>query len=386
MNRINLMKYVQENWRIIINENFKQDLKSKIKEQKLKIEEISELTGNSSDSIWKFHQNRINPTLNYLLTLCKKLKVNEEKLHNNITAVYVGAKKASFSTKFLTINEEFATWWGAWIGEGNHTSTHESISMTNYEISLLKLHIYMMKKLNFPIGKMLIEVITNKQENEDLAKNRWSQILNLPKNQITSVTYMKNATQEGARVQVWSAGLFRILHAIDDEVKQKIINSPKNVKIGYIRGIFAAEGSLRKNQIRIAMKDQEEIKFIKEIFDGLEIKTNQSKVNKCNGAYELSIFGYDEIKKFIQIDGFKLYPKRKNRLEKMFSSYGKLPFHVSFRRIKRLLEQEMVITNKKLVQELGLRYYNAAFLTRKFTKERKLIADKSEKEYKYSLN
>ncbi|MAF99245.1 MAG: hypothetical protein CMH61_01400 [Nanoarchaeota archaeon] len=385
MNKINLMNYVGENWRVILNDNFRQKLKRKIKEQKLKIKAISLSTGISIDSIWKLQEGRTNATFGYLKILCKKLNIREEELYQNIEAIYAGVKKAAFTLKSITVDEEFAAWWGAWIGEGDHSPTHESISMTNYEVNLLELHLKMLRKFKFPIDKPLVEVITNKPGEKDIIRKRWSKILNLPRKQITSITYMERASQEGARVQVWSAGLFRILHAIDDRVKSIISKSSLKVKIAYLRGIYAAEGSVRKVHIRIGMNDIKEITFIRKILLHIGIKTKQPNFNKWSGSHELSIYGHDNIEIFVQVGGFDLHKKRKQRLETMFSQYGKFPYHVSFRKIKKILEQQNVITNKEISQMLNTGHQNAMSLTRIFVEEGKLIVDRSEKELKYSL-
>ena len=386
MNKIDLMNYVDDNWRVVLDNNFRQKLKRKVKERKLKIKTISHLTGKSIDSIWKLQEGRFNPTFGYLKILCKKLNVGEKELYQNIDTIYAGVKKASFTVRSITVDEEFAAWWGAWIGEGNHTATHESISMTNYEVNLLELHINMLRKFKFPINKSLVEVITNQRGDKDIIRQRWSRILNLPKSQITSITYMERATQEGARVQVWSAGLFRILHTIDDEVKGIISKSSLEVKIAYLRGIYAAEGSVRRMEVRINMNDHKEIKFVKETLFAIGIQTSSIRLNNCNDCYELSVLGYDNIRKFKEIDGFQLHVKRKRKLHEIFSHYeNKLPDHIRFERLKNLLAERNEITKRELASIFDITYANAHRITSKFSREGKLTVDRSEKELKYSL-
>ena len=58
---------------------------------------------------------------------------------------------------------------------------------------------------------------------------------------------------------------------------------------------------------------------------------------------------------------------------------------MSFRKIKKILEQQNVITNKEISQMLNTGHQNAMSLTRIFVEEGKLIVDRSEKELKYSL-
>src|SRR3989344_454590 len=346
MNKINLLDYVDPSWRVVINDNFKQKLRTKIKQQKITVRKISEITGASQDSIWKFHQDEQNVKLDYLQKLCKFLGIDETELQEDISEIYVGVQKSSFRIKTITIDEEFAAWWGVWIGEGDHSKTREAISLTNYEVNLLHLHINVLELLNFPRNKISAEIVTNRIEPKEIIKQRWSEILNLPKEQIPTVTFMERASQEGARVQVWCASLFRILHLMDDEVKRIIKNSSEEVKIAYIRGIFAAEGSVRRAHVRINMKNQKEINFIKEILSNLGVNTPITYLNSLNECYELSIFGYDYIKRFIDIDGFKLHSKRREKLHEVFKYYEKkLPDYIRFERVKSLLLDTKEITN-----------------------------------------
>ena len=379
------MKYVNKNWRVILTDDFKQKLKSEIKQQKIKIKEISKLTGVSMNMIWKFHEGKYNVTMDYLLKVCGLLQIGQNEFYNNTKGIYTKCKKASFNIQSLIVDEEFVAWWGLWIGEGDHSSTHEAVSFTNYEVNLLKLHISMLKKFNFPVEKITAEIITNKNEDKELIRRRWSRILILPRSQITSVNYMENATQEGSRVQVWSAGLFRVLHKIDYEVKQIIMNSSREIKIAYLKGIFAAEGSVRKNEVRIAMKDRREMCFIRKLILNLGIDTTLLKVNVYTLAYELSILGRENLEKFQSIGGFGLHKKRNKRLEFVLDNYGKTSDKIHLRRLKQILDDRN-LTNHEISKELNLQYANVYRLTSRFIREGKLVVDKSEKEFKYYLN
>ncbi len=386
MNKIDLMDYVDNSWKIILTDDFKSKLKRKIRQQKISVKKISALTGKSIDGIWKFHQNKYNVNFTYLTKLCRELKINKNILHTNIKGIYVGVKKASFYTKSITVNGGFAAWWGAWIGEGDHSPTHESVSLTNYEINLIKMHIKMLQIFEFPLDRILVEVITNKQGNKDLVKQRWSDILNLPVEQITSVTFMEKATQEGARAQVWSAAFHRILHKIDYKVKEMIKESDENIKSEYIRGIFAAEGSVRRMEIRLGMKDENEINFMRGILKDLKIETKIPYANKTNSSYELSILGYDNIHNFIKIDGFKYHSKRKAKLERFFSYYeDKLPLHVRFERIQRTIQARGKLTNHELSRWINTSPRNVAQITRQLAQKGLLVVDRNEKELRYSL-
>jgi hypothetical protein len=316
------------------------------------------------------------------------LNIEKKELYNNIKEVYPQVKKSSFKLKEIEIDPLFTELYGAWIGEGDHSSKREAISLTNYSVELLKLHIKLLIKFGFGRNKIKAEIISPKKEPKNKIKEKWSKILNLPLNQITTVTYMENATQEGAGVEVWCAGLFRILHQIDNKIKSIIKNSNKNIKIAYIKGIFAAEGSVRKKgkEIRINMKDISELIFVEYILQDLNIKSRPIKFNKFSRCCELSILGFKNIKQFKEINGFGLNKKRNNLLNKVFETYERnLPYPIRFEQIKKILLKKQEISNNELAKIFNKHPKHIAWITKHFADAGMLEVDKSSKVYKYSL-
>ncbi len=386
--KINLIPYFNKDWYIQLDESFRLKLKDRIK-RKYSIRELSNLTGKSEDSICKFHQGRYNAKLGYLLKICKLLNISESKLMQNIRSLYSTAKKGSLNIKYLKIDSIFAEWYGAWIGDGDHSPKRETIGLANCSINLLSLHMQILFRFGYTKNKIKVEVISpNKKESKVKIKDRWSKILDLPIEQISVVTYMENARQEGARVQVWCSALNRILHEIDYTIKSIIENSDDKIKIAYIRGIFAAEGSTRKKskQIRLNMKNEKELLFARRMLLDLGIFSNGPKLNTHNGCFELSITGYYNIKRFYEINGFGRHKERSDLLRKVFKTYeNKLPHSERFNQIKRILEKRKQVSNLELMQLLDLNHSNIAHITRMFVDKDLLKVDKSDKVYKYSL-
>jgi len=386
MKTLDLMEYVDENWRVELNNNFKGDLIKKVK-QKFSIQGSSTLTSRSLDSIHKFHQGRYNSNLKYILKMCSLVKISQEELFKNIKGIYSCSTGRDFKIQKITIDKEFTQWYGAWIGDGDHSPKREAISLTNYEVQLLKLHIETIERFGFDKSQIKVEVITNKKEPKKSIQKRWSKILKLPFMNIITVTFMENATQEGARVQVWCTALFRILHQADKEIKQIIKHSSSDIQLGYIQGIFAAEGSVRKKgkQVRLNMKDKAELQFAGDILNELSINSTLI-FNKTNSCFELFICGYDNIKKFKDLDGFALHSERKNLLNKSFKTYeNKLPYHVRLEGIKKILLKKKTATNKELAKVFGLHQRHMSWITKHYADEGNLTVDKSSKIYKYSL-
>jgi hypothetical protein len=94
MNKVNLIIYFHKKWTVVLNDDFRNQLKERIKKQRLKIKDISRETLKSIDSIWKFNGGRYNATFGYLISLCKLLNINQNILFDNITNIYTRSKKA----------------------------------------------------------------------------------------------------------------------------------------------------------------------------------------------------------------------------------------------------------------------------------------------------
>jgi len=237
------------------------------------------------------------------MKICNLLNISKKELINNIEEIYTKERKCSFKVKNININPKFIEWYALWIGEGVHSPTREAISLTNYDIDILKLHIKILKKLKF--DRIDAEVVTNTKDDNNKIKEKWSNILNLSVNNIKTVIYSDIATQEGARIQVWSASFFRVLHKLKPKIRE-IVEFDEKLKIAYIKGIYAAEGSVRKKgkNIRICMNDKDELDFVRGILKDLDIQTKEAVYNKLSRAYDLSIFGYGNIKQFKDINRF----------------------------------------------------------------------------------
>ncbi len=384
---IDLTPFFDASWALQLENSFWLKLKEKVRGY-YSIKELSELTGKSEDSICKFHQGRYNANIGYLLKLCSLFSISKEELFDNVVCVYTRSKSSYFVMKKLVIDALFVEWYGAWIGDGDHSYKREALSMSNYSIDLLKLHIVMMRRLGFESNRLLVEVVSPSDEPSKIIKERWAKILGLSFNQVSTVTRMSNATQEGARVGLGCAGLFRVLHRIDSKIKKKILSSGDTIRIAYIKGIFAAEGSVRKKgkQVRLNMKDELELIFARTVLHSLGIFVKLPKWNPHSGCFELSIFGYENIRRFWEIGGFGLERKRSKLLDKCVNSYGKFPFGVRVRQIRESFPNGKNFTNKDLVNLLNLGPANARKITRAALARGLLKVDKTNKVYKYSLD
>jgi transcriptional regulator with XRE-family HTH domain len=385
--KIDLIPYFDTMWYVLLNPDFEESLKIRIRNT-FSNETLSSLTEKPKYYISSFLRNKISPNLAFLLKICKILNIPDVSLYENILGVYPRTRRGVFYIKSIEIDDIFTEWYGAWIGEGDHSNTREALSLTNYSIELLKLHLYILRRFKFEDKAIKAEIVTPfKQEEKSIIALRWAEILGLSLTQISTITIMENATQEGARIEVWCAALYRIMHKLNPKIRKIILDSEEDIKISYIRGIYAAEGSVKERDkaVRLNMKDKDELIFVQKLLNSLGITSALEKYNPFSRTYELRINGYDNIAKFVKIKGFGLHKKRTEKLEKCFDNYGKLPYCVRLRQIRKLLDDKKSITHEDLSLFLDITYSHSYHLISYFVKKGVLKVDKSDKVYKYSM-
>ena len=98
----------------------------------------------------------------------------------------------------------------------------------------------------------------------------------------------------------------------------KILSMQKEFQIGFLQGIFDAEGTVHFNryQIRIASKKLHLIEIIEYLLNKFQIKTG--KIHKDKTVYVLPLYGKENLKKFSEIINFR-HTEKKNRLSDLIS-------------------------------------------------------------------
>ena len=107
-------------------------------------------------------------------------------------------------------------------------------------------------------------------------------------------------------------------------VPQWIFNSPRNVKIEYLKQAFDMEGTVLKKltEIRFVSGDELFAEDIKLLLSHLEIKSSLTyapRKKQPNGQYRVSIYGRENFKKFKEI-GYRI-PFLENRFNLLLQKY-----------------------------------------------------------------
>ncbi len=99
---------------------------------------------------------------------------------------------------------------------------------------------------------------------------------------------------------------------------RNILTKDKNFQIGFLQGIFDAEGTVhnKRYSIRIASKKLVIIELIRDLLEKFNIKTG--KIYHDKTAIILPLYGKENLKKFNDVIGFR-HKEKKAKLEKLIS-------------------------------------------------------------------
>ncbi len=91
----------------------------------------------------------------------------------------------------------------------------------------------------------------------------------------------------------------------------RILKKSKYYKIGFLQGVFDAEGSVHNNRlcVRIYSKNKKLILTIQRLLEQLTITTGKIHVDKRTNVLMLPIYGKQNLKKFHKLINFNHVPK-----------------------------------------------------------------------------
>ncbi|MBU3896363.1 MAG: LAGLIDADG family homing endonuclease [Nanoarchaeota archaeon] len=288
----------------------------------------------------------------------------------------------------LRITPEFSEWFGAWIGDGDHSSIRR-LALSNQVVELLHLHIKILTEyFNFPRERILAEVTTSSLDDNQIIRDRWSKLLLLPLQNIRTINRNPIARKECARVMANNVEITKFVRNNISTIRKRILNSNNEIMCAYLMGIFAAEGNVRtekhQKHVRLGMKTIEDIDFAKLLLEKIGIETKLA-INTSNDCYELSIFGYENLLKFRDFGGFGKHESKNIILNRQLSTYGKFPWSYRYQCLEAVLRNVNTITNYDAVNIFDMNYHNAKLMLSRFSKQGKLSVDKTNKTYTYKL-
>ena len=224
--------------------------------------------------------------------------------------------------------DKIAELMGFYFGDGSTSQNIASFRLTNSEPSVLNYCLNILEEIGINRKSFKGQIIysTNKELTEDIKSrciNFWSKSLRISKENVVSVTKAKNIRETlehgSARIFIDNTVLVEIfLQGLLKGILQKIINPhtliDKKLLEGFIRGLLAAEGSVNLNKngsvVKIGISydpHSNELELYKNLLKNLKINYGGTKGN------ELYIYGFNNIKKFYEINAFKMHKSRNQK-------------------------------------------------------------------------
>lgn len=238
---------------------------------------------------------------------------------------------------------------GLWVGEG---SKGKGLYFGNTSEELL-LHFLrsVEETLEFPrINFKVTVVLPWSVENEEEFKRKWSEILQIPLENFTNVSYRKQekiiSKSEYIQVYFNSIILLELMNSFYEKLKPEILNN-KEFTISFLQGVFSGEGGVvlnhrkRVHHVHLSNKNMKLIEFVTRGLEKLGIKRGKYFYE----SMKFPIYGRKNFEKLIEIKIFKLHPEKQIKLENGFSKYLRI--------IERGEEVEIKILEQLLFKPMG---------------------------------
>ena len=271
---------------------------------------------------------RKNKYLNFgrSLKILEDLGMSRVELYNEISALFARGSNTSkelILNKELEIDEFFVEVDALYLAEGDNGSngktTPRKVRFTNSELVVQKYFIKWLKTY-FPNNYFYFKILIPHQDayfNEtDIGYIK--QYLDLEDNQIrTARCVWKRKTQIVYRVCLDNALLIDLILSIKEKIKE-LCKNDKKLAATYLRGMMIGEGTAyfnRSRYVRIEMRNEEEIKYLHELFILLGYDCKPSLRSNRHNMWSLYI-GAKQLAKYHREIGFGVHKKRQEILEK----------------------------------------------------------------------
>jgi len=222
--------------------------------------------------------------------------------------------------RLIGLDDLFFEGLGLWVGEGGKA---KGIYIGNSCPELLLRFLdFVEKKIGIDRRGLRVTLNSPSLTNEHTTRERWSKMLQIPAENFTAICEDPRMNQEYAQIYFNSVVLVELLKTIHEKVKSLILSQTK-FAVAYLRGIFAAEGSviLRKSGIlhhlNISSKDEKVIEFLKECLASVGITPSEYQSKSRN----LPIHSWRNFKRFKELGIHTLHPEKREKFEHGFANY-----------------------------------------------------------------
>ena len=363
---IPLINYIPLNSYVSLTSRFRKKL-FRILVKKFTIANLAKLVGAHRSSIYDWKKGRVRVPLSKIMRCIELAGITKDRLFNSITSLTALYNAGAIRIKGwkLLLNEELVEWLGLLKGDGYVSRKYVGCTNSSLPVSLFFMRI--LEKV-FGIPKANIEItieIPPNQRNKDITP--LVKLLNTKGYK----RIIKRKRNKGKKVllssRVNSKVLAQLLRNILKDLHQFINSSPLDVKIAYVRGFGAAEGSPYEvgsvRAISFSNKDLDELLFIKNILHEIGIIRIDNPEQDNKGIYKLKITTQPQLRLFHEIVGFGRNKRRNKKLASILKGYKKILKRVEYRskyerysQILNIIKRNKVATAKEIALEINISY------------------------------
>ena len=331
-NRLNLYKILEQ---YEVSVGLKIEFLDKIKKNILsKFTSFKQFNSKRFDIPEKSFCNKLNGKYCFkyskLIYVCQSLNISLDEIRKNIIGFRVQGSKRKLSKipKYLIIDELFVEGFALYLAEGDNGSCGikqpKKLRFTNKEPYVIKRYIKWLQTY-FPKNEFYVRMEYSK--NYIPLKEELNQILfnfYLDRSQLrTKLIYPKRKTTKFFRVCLDDIVITKLILDLEKEIKNLILKN-KTLMKPYIKGMMIGEGTAYFNvskYVRIEMKNEFEIIYLKKLFDKLGYKVKIYTRNTRKNMWSIYIGGRKNLMKYYEEIGFGIHEKRQLILQKIYDYY-----------------------------------------------------------------
>jgi len=363
---IDLAEYIPLKSYVILNPEFRVGLFRELIVKFGSASALADLIGVNKSSIYDWFKGRVKIPLSNLVKCAKLVGMSKSELFKFI---YSATARYASGTIFvkdwkLILNEELSEWFGLLRGDGCISKKY--VGFTNMSLAL---SLFFMKILEnvFGVSKSNIEITidipSRKSTNDSLSviKLLYTKGYN---------RVIKRKRGKGKKIllspRVNSKVLAQLLKNLVKILQQLIENSSQKVKVAYVRGFAAAEGSAcQTNSVRVVSltnKDLNELRFIKKLLYDVGIIYTTFERDK-KGIYKLKITTQPQLRLFYEKIGFGKYKEKNEKLANILRGYKKVLTRIYYKskiirynEILQLIKKKGKLTGKEIASGININY------------------------------
>lgn len=223
--------------------------------------------------------------------------------------------------RFILLDGLFFEEIGLWRGEGGRK---KGIYFGNSDSLLLRRFLeFVEQKIGLTRGEFKATINTNNQSTPEWAiKEKWSKELLLPVQNFTRICVDMRITKEYAQVYFNSVILAELMESLYLVARNLVLSHPE-LCVHFLRGLFAAEGSvlLKKSgvlhHITFSSKDRELIQLLEQCLGLLGVKASSYSVKGMN----LQIYGLSNFRRIRELGIHALHPEKRAKFKQGFAAY-----------------------------------------------------------------